>query len=101
MASGVLTIDQSPSRASYGLFTPSAQLQDTTNRQRAVAMENIGRFVADGDRMAQIENKKASSIPEIMADKNFSDPLEVGLVYIERPIIQYIPTTGNNIDVSA
>lgn len=100
MASGMLSIDQTPCRASYGLLTTSALLQDTVSRQKTVVLENIARFVAEGDRMAHIENKKASSIPEMEADKVFTDPPDIAVVYIDRPIIQYIPPTGNNIDIS-
>jgi hypothetical protein len=48
----ILTIDQTPCRASYGLLTQEAFRRDLAARQREVVRENIARYVARGDRMA-------------------------------------------------
>lgn len=98
MVRGIVTIDQTPCRASYGLFSPSALLRDTTNRQKAAVMENIARFVSDGDRMAQIENKR-NTIPAIAADSNYSEPPDVVLTSIDRPDIRWREISGAFVDI--
>lgn len=92
MIRGILTIDQTPCRASYGLLTPSALLTDLVRRQRAAVMENIGNYAATGDRLARIENP-ANRIESIAAERN-DEPLTVGLKNIDRPVIRFEQASG-------
>jgi hypothetical protein len=75
------------------LLTPSALLQDLTRRSKEVVTENIARFVAEGDRMARIENK-ANTIPQIALDMYDDEPLTVAVVPIDRPNIRYYPDSS-------
>lgn len=99
MVSGVLLIDQTPCRASYGLYTPSEFLRQTTARQKDTVSENVAKIVADGDRMRRFDIK-ANSIPEIAADAYLDTaPMEVALVSVDRPLISYSPAGGVDIRV--
>lgn len=100
MIGGSLQIDQTPCRASYGLLTPSARLEDTANVRYQQFLADVGDIAAEGDRMARAYNR-ANSIPEIAAEKYISQqPPEVGLVYIARPIIDYVPAPGSRLDIT-
>lgn len=94
----ILTIDQTPCRASYGLKTQQAFRRDTLAYQKQVVRENIDRFVAEGNRMAAIETKE-NAIAEISADKNYSDAPEVVLGWIERPSFEVKEATGAFINI--
>lgn len=99
MVSGALKIDQTPCRASYGLYTPSEFLRQTTARQKQAVSENIADIVGDGNRMRRFDIK-ANSIPEMAFEAYFDyEPLEVALVSVARPNIRYYPA-GDGVDVS-
>lgn len=100
MISGTLSIDATPSRASYGLLTPSALGEDIRDRAKAKVLDNIAEVAQNGDRMAMIYDR-STSIPELAAQQYGGDPPDVVLVAVARPIIQYIPPTGNNVDINA
>jgi hypothetical protein len=96
---GVLQIDQTPCRASYGLYTPSEFLRQTTARQKQTVSGNIAEIVADGNRMRRFD-KPGNSIPEMAAEAYLSEPqLEVALVFVDRPIISYTPAGGVDVSV--
>lgn len=96
---GVLSIDQTPCRASYGLYTPSEFLRQTTAQQKQVVSENIAAIVADGNRMRRFD-QPGNSIPQMAGEAYLSVPQkEVALVSIDRPAISYTPAGGVDVRV--
>jgi hypothetical protein len=69
------------------------------NRQKANVMEGIAATAAKGDRMAKAWIK-ANHVEEIAADAYGYHPLDVGVVYIDRPVMNYTPDTGGNVDIA-
>jgi len=100
MIRGVLTIDQTPCRASYGILTPTASRQETDAFQKMAVANNIGEVVANGDRLAKFWSK-ANSIEEISAEAYGYHPKDVVLKSVERPVIRWYPDNGNRVDIFA
>ncbi len=92
----ILTIDQTPCRASYGLLTQEAFRRDLAARQREVVRENIARYVARGDRMATM--MPGNTIIDISAEAYLDEPpVEVAIVPVARPIIGVTRATAIDI----
>lgn len=97
---GMVLIDQTPCRASYGLYTPDQFLENTTDDAKQAVLENIGQTAANGDRLTQIQNK-TNPIPEMAYEASITSVPDVVLQYVARPTFQYIPPNGSNLDTSA
>lgn len=92
----LLTIDQTPCRASYGLLGQEAFRRDLAASQRGVVQENIARYVARGDRMATI--MPGNSVVDIAAEAYLDEPaVEVTIASVERPIIGVTEATAIDI----
>lgn len=95
----ILAIDQTPSRASYGLLTQDAFRQELAAHQRQVVRENLDRTVAQGNRMAHIETGE-NAIVEIAAEAYLSKtPPEVVLRTVARPSFHVAEVTGGLINI--
>ncbi|MBP2645902.1 MAG: hypothetical protein H6Q75_1342 [Firmicutes bacterium] len=88
-----VTIDQTPCRASYGLLTPSARLDQDVADQKEAVRENIAAICARGDRLAKIWNK-GNTVEELAAEAYAYQPKEVQVKYIERPVIRCEPSSN-------
>lgn len=98
--SGHFEIDQTPCRASYGIKEQLVWMRELSQKARQAAMEGLGRVVAEGNRMAQIENKE-DAIVAIATEKALKwDRVEVSWGNIDSPIIRYQPGTGRFVDLS-
>jgi hypothetical protein len=97
MIRSILTIDQTPCRASYGLLSQKDFLADTVSRQRANVLRNIGEIASHGERLLHMENK-ANWIEEMAAERD-DTPLAVALVSIDRPVINYRQLTSPQVDI--
>jgi hypothetical protein len=86
----LLTIDQTPCRASYGLLGHEAFRIDLRDRQRQVVQDNIARVVARGDRLAQIN--PGDGIAVIAAEAYLSEEpaVDIALKFVERPVFSVI-----------
>jgi hypothetical protein len=83
----IITIDQTPCRASYGLLGQQALRREIAATQRSVIRENIANIVDRGDRLAKIVGEE-NSIPFIAGEAYPSEPVpDVVLTPIARPII--------------
>lgn len=99
MIRGVLTIDQTPCRASYGLYTQAELLRRTTALQKQTVLDAIGKIAADGNRLRRFDIP-GNSIPEMAAEAySTAPPPDVVLVSIDRPIIRYTPAGGVDVRV--
>lgn len=91
---GVLRIDQTPCRASYGLYTPAEFQRQTTARQKQTVSDNTAAIVATGNRLRRFDIA-GNSIPEMAAEAYLNvQPLDVALVSVDRPTISYTPAGG-------
>lgn len=98
MIRGVLKIDQTPCRASYGLYTLSEFLRRTTAQQKQTVSSNIATIAATGNRLRRFD-RPGNSIPAIVAEAYLNEEqLNVGLVSVARPIISYTPV-ASQVDV--
>lgn len=86
---GQLEIDQSPCRASLGLKGLAEFAQDNAERGRQTVLETIGRMSEEGDRMAGVE-KEPDAIANIAADSVTVEPGDLEIVWIDKPIINYV-----------
>ena len=95
----ILAIDQTPSRASYGLLTQDALRHKLVSEQKQAVREDIGRTVAEGNRMAHIETGE-NAIVEIAAEAYLSEaPPEVVLQPVERPSFHVAEITGGRVNI--
>ncbi|MDT8903898.1 DUF6470 family protein [Anaeroselena agilis] len=82
----LLTIDQTPCRASYGILGHEAFRRDLVAKQRGVVQEAIANYVSRGDRLSKAA--PGNSIPDLAAELYLSKPVpQVALVPVERPVI--------------
>jgi hypothetical protein len=96
-----LRLDQTPCRASYGLLTNSARLEQTAGEQRQQLLSDVAEIAAEGDRMARAYTS-ANSIPEIASEKySTGTPPDVFLKYIDRPIIDWQESAGSLVNIFA
>jgi hypothetical protein len=92
----LVTIDQTPCRASYGLLGQEAFRRDLVARQRGVVEESIARYVGRGDRMATI--MPGNGVADIAAEAYLDEPVvEVTITSVARPIIGVAEVTGIDI----
>lgn len=87
---GILEIDQSPCRASYGFKKLAQQIRDFAQAGKQAALEATAKYAADGDRMARIETGE-NVIAALAKESTVPKPLEVGIVPVARPYIRYRP----------
>lgn len=85
---GMLEIDQSPCRASYGIKSSADFSRDAAEEGKRVAMETVGRIAQEGDRMASVESHE-DAIVAMATETNFPPPPEVILARVESPIVRY------------
>ncbi len=89
----ILTIDQTPCRASYGLLGPDALRRDLAATHRGVAREATDNYVARGNRLATIA--AGNGIADLAAELYLSEPTpEVIVVPVERPVFGLTEATG-------
>lgn len=93
----ILTIDQTPCRASYGVLGQEALRRDVAASQRRTVQENINRVVDRGNRLADITRE---SIPDLAgAEYPSQAPPDVVLVAVARPDIRVSEVTGPFINI--
>jgi hypothetical protein len=85
---GILEIDGTPFRASYGIKTQTQFTQDFAAMSRQAASEGISRICSEGERMANIGTGE-NVIPNIAADNLMEEVPEVTLVPLIPPDIRY------------
>lgn len=92
----LLTIDQTPCRASYGLLGQEAFRRDLAARQRSVVQEAIANYAERGDRLARIA--AGNGIADLAAEVYLSEPApEITIVPVERPVIGVTEATAIDI----
>jgi hypothetical protein len=89
---GELSIDQYPSRASYGYKDIYDRTREAAERGRQTVLENIARIVEEGNRMGRIESGE-NAIIEIVIDRVFENAAvpEVGITPIAKSDIRFTP----------
>ncbi|ABZ83367.1 conserved hypothetical protein [Heliomicrobium modesticaldum Ice1] len=86
---GVLTIDNTPVRASIGLKDPSVVAREQADQGRQAMLAFTGRIAAEGDRMARIENKGDPAVEAGLSAFDFRDNVEIRLTRLDPPIVRY------------
>lgn len=98
---GTLTVDATPSRASYNLLTPLALMRDTARKIEAKVLEDIGTIAAEGTRMSRVEKGGDVLLSLSREALRRQEPVQMTWRYVDRPIINYKPASGGNIDFRA
>lgn len=87
---GVLEIDQSPCRASYGIYEHPEFVRQMAELGRQTALETIGRIAQEGDRMAAIETGEPV-FANLAAEATIQEVPDITIVPISKPDIRYTP----------
>lgn len=85
---GQLTIDQTPCRYSIGLKNNTDFAHDNVQLGRQALLEGIARRAAEGNRLAQIQNK-TNAIADIATDSTRKSTPSLTWAHIKSPIITY------------
>ncbi|EAX46817.1 conserved hypothetical protein [Thermosinus carboxydivorans Nor1] len=85
---GELYIDQSPCRASRGIYGPSEFARVNAEQGRRTALETVGRIAEEGDRMAAIESGE-DAIVNMAIESNYPPPPDITWAWVDPPIIRY------------
>ncbi|MTV49928.1 hypothetical protein GJ688_13185 [Heliobacillus mobilis] len=86
---GILTIDNTPVRASLGFKDTSVFAQENANRGNQTMLAFIGRIAAEGNRMARIEDKSDPAVEAGKSALDTFDSFEIRLASLDPPIIRY------------
>ena len=98
--SGYFEIDQKACRAAYGLKDQIDWIRELSQDGKRAAMEGIGRVVAEGNRLAAIENKE-DAISAIAEENHLKwDTVDLTWGTIPLPSIRYHPAGGRFVDIS-
>lgn len=87
---GVLEIDATASRASYGIYTVGEFNRRAAQQAKQQTLEAIGTIVAEGDRLMRIETGE-NAVAGIAADHNVELTPEITWSPVTRPDINYTP----------
>ena len=84
---GELSIDQTPSRASYNIGPILDLMPDAAERGRQTALATIERFAADGDAVSDFSS--GATVAQLAVAAAQPEPVMVDYVSIARPDINY------------
>ncbi len=99
MSRQIITIDQSPCRASYGLLRPQDFLSATVASQKQTVRDNIANIVAIGDRLGRY-GPRQDVIVAISAEAYLAEPpKEIVLRQIDRPTLDVAEISGGLINL--
>ena len=88
--SGELSIDTTPCRESYGIFSNTEFARDCARRGKETALETIGRMAQEGDRLMRIESHE-DAIVNIAIDNMSPQEFDVEWMPKNPPTIEYRP----------
>lgn len=96
---GYLAIDQSSSRAAYGIKNTFAWTLELSAAGKRQALEYTGRVAAEGDRKANIASGENAVVNIAVENSRPKETGELVWAAIERPVIDYRPSARFLVDI--